>query len=89
MVLCRKVRVRRRIEKPEWTVGGGYEVGGDADKLDMSWARDIVLPSDRGGGASSMKDGVAPSRPLGRKKACKEGLSWWERAVRWTVMLDE
>jgi hypothetical protein len=36
MVLCRKVRVTRRIEKPEWTVGGGYEVGGDTDKLDMS-----------------------------------------------------
>jgi hypothetical protein len=69
MVLCRKVRVKRRIEKPEWIVGGGYEVGGDADKLDLTWARDIVLPSDRGGGASSMKDRVAPSRPPSRKKS--------------------
>jgi len=50
----------RRIEKPEWTVGGGYEVGGNMDKLRVSWARDIVLPSDRGGGASSIKDKAAP-----------------------------
>ena len=74
--------------KPEWTVGGGYAVGGDKDKLHVSSARDIVLPSDRGGGASSMKDEAAPSRPPGRKKACKEGLGRWERTTRWKVMLD-
>ena len=42
--LCRGVTMTRRIEKPEWTVGGGYEVGGNMDKLRVSWARDIVLP---------------------------------------------
>jgi hypothetical protein len=72
------VRVRRRIEKLEWTVGGGYEVGGGVDKVHVSSARDIVLPSDRGGGASSMKDEPAL---LVEKKACKEELAQWERAA--------
>lgn len=41
--------------KPEWTVGGGYEIGGYVDKLFVSSARDIVLPNDPGGGASLIK----------------------------------
>jgi hypothetical protein len=48
------------------------------DKVHVSSARDIVLPSDRGGGASSMKDEPAL---LVEKKACKEELAQWERAA--------
>ena len=54
VVFGRGMRVRRKIEKLEWTVVDGYGVG-YVGRLFVSSVRDIVLPSDRGGGASLIK----------------------------------
>jgi len=80
--LFRGNKVRRRIEKPEWTVVGGYEVEEGMDMLLVTWRRGIVLPSDQGGRASSMKDEVAASHSPGGTKACKGALAGWERMAR-------